>query len=176
MEIEIIKAIQNIGSEALDVFCKVISHLSSYIGFIFWLIILFVFYKKKFALTFGTTYGIGVAFNYLLKLIINRPRPYAVDSMVINKMQAVGQSFPSGHALSASIIGCFLVVWIIDKVKNKWLKAGLISLIAIFLLLVAFSRMYLGQHYLSDTIAGIVLGIVYSCIAFFVLKKKRKEQ
>ena len=90
-------------------------------------------------------------------------------------MQAIGQSFPSGHSVSAAIICCFLGCWIINKVKNKWLRGLLISLLALFIILVVFSRMYLGQHYLSDTIAGIVLGTGYSIIAFFILKKRSKN-
>lgn len=176
MEIEIIKALQSVGGEALDIFCKIISHLSSYIGFIFWLVILFIFYKKIFAVGFGITYGIGVGFNYLLKHLINRPRPYVADAEIINKMQAMGQSFPSGHALSATMICCFLVYWIVDRVKNKWLKVGLISLLCVFLLLVIFSRMYLGQHYLSDTIAGVAFGLIYSAIALILIKKKCKNK
>ena len=176
MELDIIKAIQSLGSDALDIFCKVISHLSSYIGFFFLLVIFFVFYKKRFALTFGITYGISVAFNYLLKFLVGRQRPYVVDPNIINKMSAVGQSFPSGHTLSATIMSCFLVFWIIDKVKNKWLRAIFIALICIFLLLVIFSRIYLGQHYLTDTVAGLILGIIYSCIALFIMKKNHKSK
>ena len=176
MELDIIKAIQSLGSDALDIFCKVISHLSSYIGFFFLLIIFFVFYKKRFALTFGITYGISVAFNYLLKFLVGRQRPYVVDSSIINKMSAVGQSFPSGHTLSATIMCCFLGYWIFDKVKNRWAKAALISLLVVFLLAVIFSRMYLGQHYLTDTVAGLILGIIYSCIALFIMKKNHKSK
>ena len=175
MELEIIKVIQSAGSEALDIFCKTLSHLSSYIGFIFWLVIFFIFYKRRFAITFGITYGISIGFNYLLKYLIDRPRPFEVDGAIINKMQTVGQSFPSGHSVSAAIICCFLGYWIIDKIKNKWLRGLLISLLALFIILVVFSRMYLGQHYLSDTIAGIVLGTGYSIIAFFILKKRSKN-
>lgn len=175
MELEIIKALQSIGNDALDILCKSISYLASYLGFFFWLIVVFLFFKKSFALCFGVTYGLSVGFNYAIKAIVNRPRPYVVDTSIINKLNAVGQSFPSGHTLSATIICFFLAYWINDKVKNKWFKYSLISLLALFLLSVMFSRMYLGQHYLTDTIAGLVLGACYSIIGIFAYKKYEKK-
>lgn len=171
MELEIIKAIQSIGSDALDIVCKAISYLASYLGFFFWLIIVFIFFKKSFALCFGVTYGVSVGLNYAIKAIVNRPRPYMVDANIINKLNAVGQSFPSGHTLSATIICFFLSYWINAKVKNKYLKYTLISLLVVFLIAVIFSRMYLGQHYLTDTIAGLVLGACYSIIGLLAYKK-----
>ena len=170
MELEIIKAIQNIGNHGLDIFCKSISYLASYLGFFFWLVIIFIFFKKSFACVFGVTYGISVGLNYIIKAVVNRPRPYVVDTSIINKLQAVGQSFPSGHTLSATIICVFLSYWINEKVKNKWLKVFLNLILVVFVFSVIFARMYLGQHYLSDTIAGLVLGLCYSYIGIIAYK------
>lgn len=175
MEIEIIKTLQSVSSPALDVFCKVISYLGSYLGFIFILIVLFVFYKKSFAISFGITYGISVGINYLIKHLVARPRPYMVDSTIVNKLSAVGLSFPSGHTLSATIICFFLAVWIFDKVKTKWLKALLLSLCIIFIALVMFSRMYLGQHYLTDTVGGFAFGVIYSLVGYFTYTRIKRR-
>ena len=142
MELEIIKAIQSIGNNGLDIFCKSISYLASYLGFFFWLVIIFVFFKKSFACVFGVTYGISVGLNYIIKAVVNRPRPYVIDATIINKLQAVGQSFPSGHTLSATIICVFLSYWINEKVKNKLLKIILNLVLVVFVISVIFSRMY----------------------------------
>ena len=174
MEIEIIKKLQSIGNVQLDLICKIVSYLSSYIGFIFWIVIFFVFYKKKFAINFGITYGVSVGINYLIKLIVARPRPYVVDPTIMNKLSAIGNSFPSGHTLSASIICSFLLFWIIKKCKNKTLKAFLCGIVVLFILAVIFSRMYLGQHYLSDTIGGLLLGVCFSLIGIFTYLKSEK--
>lgn len=176
MELEIIKALQSIGNDALDIVCKSISYLASYLGFFFWLVVIFIFFKKSYAACFGVTYGISVGFNYAIKAIVNRPRPYVVDTSIINKLNAVGQSFPSGHTLSATIICFFLSYWINEKVQSKWLKYSLITLLVLFLLSVIFSRMYLGQHYLTDTIAGLVLGACYSIIGLFAYKKYKNRK
>lgn len=171
MELEIIKTLQANGSETLDVFCKVFSYLSSYVGFLFLFVAFLMFKSKKFALNLGITYGISVACNYALKAIIARPRPYVVDTTIINKLEAVGNSFPSGHSLSGTIISCYLIYLILKKCKNKFVKTILISLVVIFLAFVLFSRMYLGQHYLSDTIAGVILGLIFSIIGIKLLEK-----
>ncbi|MBO4412941.1 MAG: phosphatase PAP2 family protein, partial [Clostridia bacterium] len=158
-----------------DVFCKIISFISSYIGFLFCLILIFIFFNKIFALYFGATYGIAVAFNFLLKHLINRPRPYVVDPAIINKFPAAGQAFPSGHTLSAGIIAAFLIFVILKTVKNKKLKVFLICLCNVFVLFVIFARIYLGQHYLSDTMAGLAFAGIYSAVGLYIYNKGSKN-
>ncbi len=175
MEIEIIKSLQLVGNETLDFFCKFFSYLFSFYGFIACLAIFFFFVNKKFAINFSICYLISVCFNYLLKAIIARPRPYVVDSQIINKLSAVGNSFPSGHTLSGTIICAYLIFLIFKHVKNKLLKSFLIASLILCLAFLIFSRMYLGQHYLSDTIAGLVLGVFASFIGLFIYIKKNNS-
>ena len=115
MEIEIIKNLQMIGNEVLDFFCKFFSHLFSFYGFIVLVIIFFLLLNKKFALNFGICYLISVALNYVLKTIIARPRPYLVDGAVLNKLPALGNSFPSGHTVSATVICVYLAFLVLKS-------------------------------------------------------------
>ena len=96
-----------------------------------------------------------------------------MDPQIINKMPAIGMSFPSGHSLSAALIAAFLIFIILKTVKNKKMKIFLICLTILFVLLVIFSRLYLGQHYLSDTLAAIVLAGVYSAISLYLYNKNK---
>lgn len=89
----------------------------------------------------------------LLKDVVGRGRPTADDPLVY----AGGLSFPSGHSSGAACLaGIFLVVlW--PVVNRRWrtlVAAGL----AVFALVVAWTRIALGVHYLSDTVAGLCLG------------------
>ncbi len=81
---------------------------------------------------------------YILKIIILRPRP------LINLIEASSSSFPSGHTTIM-----FALLPIIYKefkeIKYIWLFISV---------LVAFSRIYLGVHHLSDIIGGIMLGLL----------------
>ena len=115
MEIEIIKSLQSINSNVFDIFCKTISHFANYIGFIFVFLILFTLVHKKYSVYFALTYGLSILANFILKYIINRPRPYMVDSSIKNILPGSGASMPSGHTLSATIIVCFCLFAILKK-------------------------------------------------------------
>lgn len=162
MEIQLIKLIQNLNSNFLDFFCELISYFSSYFGFILLFLIFFVYIDRKYCLFFGMTYVIGIALNFIFKLITNRPRPYEIDILVINKLVAPGSSFPSGHSTSIILMLYFLLYYMYKRFNKKWIKNLSLILSIIFIIAVSFSRMYLGQHYLSDIIMGIILGLIYS--------------
>jgi len=124
-----------------------------------------------------------VLFNYGLKELINKPRPYVTNPEIINKLTTVGKSMPSGHSVSC----IFMVLTIIfllytlcangkfTKFKKKGVKIPIIASLIVFALLVAISRMYLGQHYLTDILAGFAVGTIGFVITYFVYKKIVKK-
>lgn len=166
-EIEIIKTLQQITSPVFDYFCKFISHSANYIGFAFVLISFFFFVNKRFSLYFGLTYGIAIGTNYLVKFLVNRPRPYLVSSEIRNILPATGSAMASGHTVSATIIAIFCLFVVFVRSKKAWVKALSTVLFVLFIGAVVVSRMYLGQHYLTDTIAGFAEGIIFSLIGIF---------
>ena len=174
-EIEIIKSLQQISSELFEGFCKFISHISNYIGFIFVLGLFFLLYKWRFAIAFGLTYGLSIATNFGLKYLFNRPRPYVASGEVLNILPGSGAAMPSGHTLSATLISCFCLYAIFKSTKNKFVRAISTIAFAIFISLVIVSRMYLGQHYLTDTLVGFALGLVFSAVGLYFYKRISKE-
>lgn len=86
------------------------------------------------------------------KSLVGRPRPPAALELV----SAGGFSFPSGHALNtAAIVGaCAVLLWTYRRVRI-WSTATAAAMI----LLVGFSRLYLGVHWLTDVLAGFALGV-----------------
>ncbi len=96
----------------------------------------------------------SVGFSYLLKLIVARGRPLPPLAAV----DASGYSFPSMHAACAMAMYGFLVYMIWKLLHPPHHRAPLIMLVAVLILLIGFSRLYLGVHYPSDVAAGFLIG------------------
>lgn len=97
--------------------------------------------------------GGGLAFNLLLKALLQRDRP-AIDADI----GAVGYSLPSGHAMGAMIFYGFLAYLIIRSQRGTSLKLLLSLLMLLFIVLIGVSRVYLNAHYASDVLAGFIAG------------------
>jgi undecaprenyl-diphosphatase len=104
-----------------------------------------------------------VAFNNLFKICARRPRPYVYSSEVLNRLPAGGYSFPSGHTQGYFVTATTCMCEIHEKNKKKSVKISALAILSILGVLVMLSRIYWGQHYLTDVIAGMVFGI---CIPF----------
>ena len=90
----------------------------------------------------------------------------------------------SGHIANAVVIEVLLGYFFIRTLKNKPLKISLCVLSGVYVLAVMFSRMFLGQHYLSDVCVGFLVGGLISVVAIVVydrfirplnIKRKRKQ-
>jgi undecaprenyl-diphosphatase len=94
----------------------------------------------------------GALLERELKELCQRPRPPYASS-------PESWSFPSGHTM-ATVLVCgmsiYLMMLLFPRRSPTWL-AGLA--LAALTLLIAFSRIYLGQHYLSDVVGGLVAGL-----------------
>jgi len=133
------------------------------------LALLFLFHNKhrsntwKIALVSLSSAG----FLFLIKYIVQRPRP---ESLFIN---ALHYSFPSGHTFT-SITFFGIIVYLSSRyLKNKLLLWVIIIMCILFVLSIAWSRIYLHVHYASDVLAGFCLGIMWLIMAkWFLLERK----
>jgi membrane-associated phospholipid phosphatase len=94
---------------------------------------------------------IQVALQTIIKNIFNRPRPYVKYEEISHVLPPPDRfSFPSGHTAGAFAIAFVFYYFVPFLFVPMLILASLI----------AFSRIYLGLHYPSDIIAGIVLGLI----------------
>lgn len=99
-----------------------------------------------------------------LKELVARPRPFQLKDVYLLIPEPAGFSFPSGHTM-ASFAAAFSV-WLTHK------KEGTLTLIVAAL--IGFSRIYLYVHFLTDVLAGAVLGILFGWIGTALVYKKIK--
>src|SRR3989338_6250370 len=91
-----------------------------------------------------------------LKKLIARPRPSAEFLQILAKDDVQTLSFPSGHAgIMASILSYY------SKIEKKLFLPLLVAA-----LLVAFARIFLGMHYISDVVFGLLIGYLAGILGF----------
>jgi membrane-associated phospholipid phosphatase len=104
--------------------------------------------------------------NGLVKLAVNRARPVLPDPVA----HASGMSFPSGHAQSA-IVAASILLLVAVRVRPLALAAALAWVLAI-----GFARVGLGVHFVSDVLAGYVLGLAWVAAMTAAFRAWQREE
>jgi undecaprenyl-diphosphatase len=105
----------------------------------------------------------------LFKWTLQRPRPTIVPYLT----DVTGFSYPSGHALVATATYGTLAWIACNHVVEPSGRRAIRVICWTVVALVAFSRVYLGVHYMSDVISGIVMGIAWLYFAAYFTRQTR---
>lgn len=140
----------------------------------FWIVlgILLLFFPKTRKLGFLTLGSMLIGFlitNVCLKELVARPRPYTqIPDLTILVKEPHDWSFPSGHT-TASFAFAFAFCFGLNRKKYS---------IPIFVLasLIAFSRLYVGVHYPTDVLGGLLVGTLSAVLVCNLYKKREKKR
>ena len=110
---------------------------------------------------------LGTLTNQFMKLWFRIPRPWVLDPEFTILEQAreaaTGYSFPSGHTQNS--VGTFGALAVTNK--NKWVRGICLALV----ILVPFSRMYVGVHTPADVLVAAAMAIVFLAVLYPVIYK-----
>ncbi len=108
----------------------------------------------------------GLLLDMVLKLQFNRARPH----VFIWGTQVFGSSFPSGHAMGATVTYSTVAYLAARLHRRAWARWLTMSVALLVILLIGVSRIYLGVHYPSDVLAGIIMGLAWAAFCMATLE------
>ncbi len=154
----IINLIPNIRTSHLTNFFSFITFLvnaQTLIVLTFLVLIVFFIRKQTFAaILFGLALFLEQLLALVVKYLVGRVRPEQTLSLLAEP----GFSFPSGHALSATVLFGIVAYYLFKTFSSHISRLLIILGYVITVFLVAASRVYLGVHYPTDVLASILLG------------------
>lgn len=126
-----------------------------------------IFFNRSFFIPAVLSIIIGLFLTHFLKRVVfpNQLRPITLEAqgIVLHKIKGLYisrvHSFPSGHTATA-----FATAIVLAVVMRKQSYAAALPLIAF---LVAYSRVYLAQHFVTDVLGGMVIGIVTALLSLW---------
>lgn len=131
---------------------------------------LFVRGLRRLAAFVAVTVAGSPIINALVKSAVDRARPVLPDPVA----QAGGHSFPSGHAQGATVAVAVMLLVFLPTLRGGARTAALIAA-PTWVILVCFSRVGLGVHFVSDVVAGVILGAAWVAASTALFSAWRRE-
>lgn len=148
--------------DLLDNYFKVITRFGNASIVIIVLGICIFLMRNKYALYLSFCSSSSVIFNTIFKYVFRRERPNILRLIVQN-----GYSYPSGHSMITMCCYGYLFYYVLRFIKNKYLKVLLLIILSVLIISIPISRIYVGVHYFTDVLGGLLLG---GCILFIIIK------
>jgi undecaprenyl-diphosphatase len=112
----------------------------------------------------------GMGLSKILKIGFSRPRPHIFEW----GQQVSSWSFPSGHAMSATVVYVTVAYLAARLQKTRWARLATLVAAAVMVAAICFSRLYLGVHYPSDVVAGVIVGLSWAAFCMATLEAIQK--
>ncbi len=159
--VDLIVSIQTIRTPVLDAFFITITAGGSHIFFMLMLTLLYWCVDRTLGARAIALFLFSTWTNSVTKNMFNQPRPYHLNPSV-RVASTGGPGLPSGHAQGMVVVWGYLA-W---GIKKRWFTITAIALI----LLVSFSRLYVGVHFPTDILGGWVLGLALLALFAFTVE------
>ena len=152
----------------MDIFFRIITRFGDEEVLILIALSCLIFIKnKRVGFSIVTNLASVGLINYILKEIIQRPRP----PIELRMVQESSYSFPSGHAMASLAFYGLIIYYLSRYIKNDKIRIFSSVGISVLIFLIGISRVYLGVHFASDILAGFLISIVYLIIYINILLK-----
>jgi membrane-associated phospholipid phosphatase len=157
--IDLIRGIQAMQSPGLTAFIKVLTALGTEALYVPVLLLLFWCVDEKKGVRLGCVIVLSAFFNGVFKGLLKQPRPFVLEPSVGLAFEP-DYGIPSGHAQLSLCFALILAIWAGGSglARRRGGKAAIRLGAALFILGIAFTRLYLGVHFPTDILAGWLLG------------------
>ena len=162
--IEVIRVIQSVQTPVLTGLMEFISVLGTEVLYVPIILFMLWWVDEKRGLRFGVLMILSIWINLFVKDFLRHPRPFDIDPS-LGMIAASGYGAPSGHAQLAASFWIPMTVWF-EKLRPKKRMVMWAAAIVV-IVLIGFSRLYLGVHFPTDLLAGWALAGVILCLFFF---------
>jgi undecaprenyl-diphosphatase len=114
------------------------------------------------ALLVALVVAVGTALGTVAKRVTERPRPPVANAII---ELPTSYSFPSGHTLAALLLWTVIAFVVVRVAHRQWVRVVAVAGGFSLMVLVGFSRVYLGVHWPSDVLASWLLGVAWLSVA-----------
>lgn len=134
------------------------------------IVLLLIRRQPRLAIYLAVTGTGALVLDPSLKTLVGRVRPVVADPVAHGQ----GNSFPSGHALGSMVVYGMLTLVFLAVVRYRW-RGWFVGLAAVIVAAIGLSRIALGVHFVSDVLAGWLLGAAWICVTAYAFRVWRRE-
>ena len=134
------------------------------------ILLLLIRRRPRLALYLAVTGAGALLLDPSLKALVGRVRPVVADPVAYGG----GNSFPSGHTLGATIVYGMLALVVLSATRGRH-RGWVVTVAALIALVVGLTRLALGVHFLSDVLAGWLLGLAWISVTAYAFRVWRRE-
>lgn len=163
-ELEFIKLLQNGRTTFGDYMFYLFTQMGTELFFMIAVMVVYWCLDKREGFKLVNLFMLSQVCVGLIKITVRRTRPYFHEGIDAVIERTDGYSFPSGHSNNIAVVGVHASLMCKKKYPNAFLFVAASSVLLV--LLVMLSRMYLGQHYLTDVVTGAAIGVAVGLVGY----------